>query len=459
MIIFGVFTQVISNYFVRDLKDELIQEACSIGNAYMDTLIVDPTYDNLNAQSYLKYKFQFLNDNLGTHTVIIDNNHTVLLASEETYSDTFNHLLNSKMIEGALKGKVEINTGTTKSGGEDLAISVAVPMIRSEIIYGVVFMHTAYPKINKDIDYIYKITFVTLIAVLVLAFAFAYIYSNQTKRSLDAMIKTSKDVASGNFASRIAPPYSNDFAELAKNMNSMAEDLGKLEEMRKDFIANISHDFRSPLTSIKGFVQAILDGTIPYENQNKYLNIVLEESERLTRLTNNILLLTKIENHQVTLEKTNFDVHSILRKVILQFEQPILKKQLEIKLLVSKKELFVFADLNQIQRVLYNIIDNAVKFCQDNDEIIIDTQIIKDKVQVSISDTGLGISEEQIHYIWNRFHKADRSRGKDKKGTGIGLSIVREIIKAHDEQIDVYSQEGKGSTFFFTLPLSNKNKN
>lgn len=458
MFIFGIFSQIISKGYVNAQKQDLIKEANSIGNAYLDTIIDYPTHDILIAKSYFKYKFNSLCTESETHTILVDTHNAILIDSVTDDFNTLDIMLKNKMIQEALSGKVVVDTGVSRNKMDQLQVSVAVPMARNDKTYGVVLMHLPYPIMNKNINYIYKITFITLLAVLALSFIFTYIYSNQTKRTLDALVKTSKEVASGDFSSRITPPYSNEFSELAKNMNIMAEDLGKLEDMRKDFIANISHDFRSPLTSIKGFVQAILDGTISYEKQNKYLTIVLDESERLTQLTNNILLLTKMENHQIVLEKVTFDIHSVLNKVLLQFEPQINKKHLSLTLLMSKKEVLVFADLNQIQRVLYNIIDNAVKFCQNEDKIIIETHTTKDKVEISITDTGQGILQEHIHYIWDRFYKEDRSRGKDKKGTGIGLSIVKEIIKAHEERIDVLSQPGKGTTFTFTLPLSTKKR-
>lgn len=455
LLIFGVFAYAVSNYFTNALIDDIIGEANSLGNAYIDTLIKDPSYDDMNTQSYFRYKFHFLTEQLGTRAILLDTNHNIIIDSEIEHPETLDTILNNDMVEKAMKGQVQIDRGIS-NGINTLSITVAVPMIRIGKTYGVIMMHAPYPKINNEINFIYQITFFTLIAILIIAFVFTFIYSKRTKHTLDALIKTSKEVASGNFSSRINASYAGEYAKLAKTMNDMAEELGKLEATRKDFIANISHDFRSPLTSIKGFVQAILDGTIPPEHENKYLNIVLDETERLTQLTNNILLLTKMENQQIVLEKSNFDIHSVLRKVLLQFEQQILKKNLNVTVLFDLKELYVYADLNQIQRVLYNIIDNAVKFCREGDEVIVDTEVVKDKAEISISDTGQGIPEEHIKYIWDRFHKADRSRGKDKKGTGIGLSIVKEIIKAHDETIDVFSQEGKGTTFVFTLELSKK---
>ncbi|MBC7958358.1 MAG: HAMP domain-containing histidine kinase [Vallitaleaceae bacterium] len=456
MLIFTIYTQVISSYFTNALRNDLINEASSISNAYLDTLIENTSYENLNAVSYFKYKLDFLSDKMAARTVIVDTQNHIILDSEKEHPNTLKSVLNNEMIQKTMAGEIQFSIDRLPNSVDQLGVSVAVPMVRFNKNYGVVVMYSPYPTINMDMDYIYKITFLSLTAMLLLAFIFTYAYSNITKRTLDSMIKTSKEVASGNFSSRVSVPSDGEFIELANNMNDMAKELGKLEGMRKDFIANISHDFRSPLTSIKGFVQAILDGTIPHENQNKYLNIVLDESDRLSQLTNNILLLTRMENDQVMLEKVVFDIHRVLRKVIQQFEDQIVKKELSVQLQIGMKELFVFADLNQIQRVLYNLIENAIKFSHPGGQISLHSQIIKDKVEISISDAGIGIPEEHIKYIWDRFHKADRSRGMDRKGIGIGLSIVKEIIKSHEENINVISKEGRGTTFVFSLPLAGK---
>ncbi|PKM49523.1 MAG: hypothetical protein CVV02_15450 [Firmicutes bacterium HGW-Firmicutes-7] len=453
MIVFGVFTQVISNYFTKSLKTELINEATQIGNDYFDACQTED-FD----LGYFNYKFRFLSEHYDTHTLIASPNGEILLDSLKSHDHCLNSDNINPFVERTKTGSIIMEESNIYNELGTPIITIGVPIMRKGLIQYVVLMHAPLPKMNSTIFFIYKITFLTLMVAVCLAFIYTLVFSNQTNRTLEALNKTSKEVSNGNFESRVDVTYAGQFGELAKNMNEMAEELGKLETMRKDFIANISHDIRSPLTSIKGFVQAILDGTIPYENQDKYLNIVLAETERLSSLTNNILLLSKMENQQVLMEKSPFEIHEIIRKVLLQFDQHIINKKIDVKFLFYKKDLIVFADSNQIQRVLYNLIDNAVKFSNVKGELIIETTVIKDKVEVSISDSGQGIPEESIKYIWDRFHKADRSRGKDKKGIGIGLSIVKEIIKAHEERIDVYSQPGKGSTFAFTLPIASKTR-
>ena len=231
----------------------------------------------------------------------------------------------------------------------------------------------------------------------------------------------------------------------------MAGELESLDKYQKKFIANISHDFRSPLTSIKGYAEAILDGTIPFEMQNKYLDIIVFEIERLTKLTNNILELNSFDSKQNRLHITSFDVNQIIKSTCASFEGVCIKKKIQINLLFSDKELYVHADLGKIQQVLYNLIDNAIKFSHTNSEIKVSSTEKGDKVFVSVKDYGVGIPKNSINKIWERFYKQDSSRGKDKKGTGLGLSITKEIILAHNENIDVISTEGVGSEFTFSL--------
>jgi signal transduction histidine kinase len=164
-----------------------------------------------------------------------------------------------------------------------------------------------------------------------------------------------------------------------------------------------------------------------------------------------------MENEVLKPEMEDFDLHETLRNTLLQFEQKILQKKIKMTLIIEDEDILVHADYNQIQRALTNLIDNALKFCENGDEVTLETTLIGDQVRVSVKDTGPGIAEDDLKHIWTRFHKADRSRGKDKKGVGLGLSIVREIIKGHHQTVDVYSQLGKGTTFTFTLAIAKKN--
>ena len=239
----------------------------------------------------------------------------------------------------------------------------------------------------------------------------------------------------------------------------MFEKLDKyIEENQKKFIANVSHDFRSPLTSIKGYLEAMLDGTIPVEMHEKYLGIVLNETERLTQLTNSLLTLNNLNIRGVVLEKTVFDINKVIRDTAASVEMQLRDKKIKLELVLTGDELFVEADMGKIQQVLYNLLDNAIKFSHQNSKIKIETTVKRDKVFVSVKDRGIGIPKDSLKLIWDRFYKTDLSRGKDKKGTGLGLAITKEIINAHHENINVISTVGVGTEFIFTLPKSKKDE-
>ena len=244
---------------------------------------------------------------------------------------------------------------------------------------------------------------------------------------------------------------------LSASLGYMAETIARAEDDQKKFIANVSHDFRSPLTSMRGFLEAMLDGTIPPDRYEHYLKVVLGETERLTKLTNGLLTLNNLNTGGILLQRTDFDINAVIRSVGASFEQTCRDRRIRIQLVLTGRILYVNADLEKIQQVLYNLVDNAIKFSRPDSEITIDTTEKGDTVFVSVRDNGIGIPKEDQSLIWDRFYKTDLSRGKDKKGTGLGLSIVREIIRAHNENINLVSTEGVGSTFTFTLRRSDIN--
>ena len=225
-----------------------------------------------------------------------------------------------------------------------------------------------------------------------------------------------------------------------------------MEAYERKFIANISHDFRSPLTSIKGYVEAMMDGTIPVEFQEKYFNIVLFETDRLKKLTEELLTLNSFGSKRGMLDITTFDINAVIKNTAAAFEGRCRERKISIDLLFESWQEPVKADMGKIQQVLYNLMDNAIKFSNDNASIEIETTVRHEKVFVSVKDYGAGIPKESQKKIWERFYKTDTSRGKDKRGTGLGLAIVKEIIQAHNEHINVISTEGVGTEFSFSLP-------
>ena len=245
----------------------------------------------------------------------------------------------------------------------------------------------------------------------------------------------------------------DEYGELAQTLNIIGEELDKFDEYQHKFISNISHDFRSPLTSIRGYVQAMAEGIIPLEDQAKYLNIILFETERLTKLTTDLLELNSFDKDSFFLEISDFDIHAAIAKTIDTLEGTAKEKHIRFETeLACNEPLLVSGDPDKIHQVLHNLIDNAVKFSHSDSRILIRTRTHGEKVFVSVKDSGIGIPKESINRIWERFYKTDLSRGKDKLGTGLGLSISKEIINAHKQTINVVSTAGVGSEFVFTLP-------
>ena len=301
---------------------------------------------------------------------------------------------------------------------------------------------------RSSLLWIIQLLFVVTYLLVAVLFIF---YSFHVRKPLNEITKGSSEFANGNLSYQIPVDSENELGYLAQNLNYMADKLNRNGEYQRQFISNISHDFRSPLTSIKGYVEAMIDGTIPVEMQEKYLKIISYEAERLEKLTRGLLTLNELDIQKRMLNIQSFDINQIIKSTAASFEGTCTTRQILLELVLSGKELYARADIEQIQQVLYNLLSNAIKFSPDRSTITIETTEKNDKIFVSVKDHGIGIPKSSINKIWERFYKIDRSRGKDQKGTGLGLAIVKEIISAHGQHINVISTEGVGTEFIFTL--------
>ncbi len=316
---------------------------------------------------------------------------------------------------------------------------------------GYIILHISQKSIKDEAVYYFDVINICFLIFLPLLFLlFLYIYFI-TAIPLRNLMRAAKEYSSGNYNYALVLKGLSEYRDLGAAITYMSGELANLDHYQKKFVANISHDFRSPLTSIKGYAEAIKDGTIPYEMQDKYLNIILFEADRLTKLTSSLLELNRIENKGGMLDITTFDIHMIIKKTAESFEGTCRNKKVTLNLIFFAKEALVDADMGKIQQVLYNLIDNAIKFSHTNSTIKVTTAEKGEKVMISVKDYGIGIPKDSIKKIWERFYKIDSSRGKDKKGTGLGLSITKEIIQSHGENINVISTEGVGTEFSFSL--------
>lgn len=444
-----ILSMVYTQHYMNERKDELINQGKKISDEYKKAYFTGDL-------SNLGYELQVLEGYMAASIFFIDKNGVVVLTSPGIDNAWIGQAItNQGVIDSVLNGKIVTLEGKINGMFDEPVLTVGYPL-QTDQIAGI-FMCTSMPEIERSLQGMYKMGFCILSAVMSIGIFFVYIFSKKISRPLLQMNEAAKVIAGGNFEQRVEISSEDEIGQLAESFNHMAESLDKYEKVRRDFIANVSHDLRSPLTSIQGFLCAILDGTIPQEKEHHYLNIVLEETKRLTKLTNDIVELSRAQTSTITLEKKRFNINELIRESIERLEPRLQQKNININVIFAEKETFVCADEDKIARVIYNLVDNAIKFSNENQQIEIETALKENKkLLVSVKDNGKGIDEEDVKYVFDRFYKVDSSRGKDKTGSGLGLSIVREFLLAHGENIAVKSEKGKGTTFLFSLKLAEK---
>ena len=349
-------------------------------------------------------------------------------------------------------GNSQYLTGDYHGYFQEYVITVIAPVIHGYSPAGYLLVHKSLDYVNEVQGILMRAALITLLVIYLLSFIILLALEFFVYRPLRKITEAATQYASGNLDYEIPVRTEDEMGYLSASLNYMSSQLRDMEDYQKKFVANVSHDFRSPLTSIKGYVEAMADGTIPPEMQKKYLDIILFETERLTDLTQDLLTLNEFDSKNLLLNKENFDIHEMIKNVAASFEGTCTQKKISIELLFASKQMEVFADKRKIQQVLYNLLDNAIKFSDPESTVTIETTERGEKVSISVKDYGIGIPRSALGKIWERFYKTDLSRGKDKKGTGLGLAIVKEAIQAHGENISVVSTEGVGTEFIFTLP-------
>lgn len=304
--------------------------------------------------------------------------------------------------------------------------------------------------INRPIDNIYKIIWTSvIIAVIILNIIFYFISKKIIIKPLESINEVAKEFSNGHFNKRVDIKNNDEIGDLAKTFNNMADSIEEAENNRREFISNISHELRSPITSVKGFITAILDGIIPKDKEKYYLSIANDEIMRLTRLINDLLDLSAMQAGKIQFKLDKVDINHSVKVTAIKMHTKAREKDIKIDTNLQGTTLEVLADNDKIIQVLTNLIDNAIKYCNRGNKILISTKVKNDKVIISVYNNGPKIKEEDLKYIWDRFYKADKSR-TNKTSTGLGLPIVRNIILQHNEKIWIDNNDN-GVTFSFTL--------
>ncbi|MGN0370153.1 MAG: sensor histidine kinase [Butyrivibrio sp.] len=427
--------------------DNLYSESVSIANDYGRNFMAG-TLNKYAAATQLAIISSYMDSNI----MIISESGNVLLS---TYSSAPDEI---PQFDPTDTGSKNYLTGDFYGVYDEEQLTVFYPIVYSFSVRGYAVLSKPMSLIQAEANETFNYNYISMLITVAFYGILIILFAISISRPLKKIILTTNRYAKGDFSRKADLHRNDEIGRLSDSLDYMAAEIKNLGDYQKKFIANISHDFRSPLTSIKGYLEAMLDGTIPPEMQEKYLNIVISETERLTKLTNNLLTLNNMNDNGMVLDISDFDIVSVMKQTLETFEGRCSKRHIQFKLVLSDKVLMVNADMQKIQQVIYNLVDNAIKFSNNDSSIILSATENGDKVMISIKDFGIGIPKESISKIWDRFYKTDLSRGKDKKGTGLGLSIVKDIINAHKEYIDVVSTEGVGTEFIFALPKSKPSK-
>lgn len=456
--IFAVFSFIIvatfvpkltSEQLVREKSEQLYSEASLISSTYAFGL-----YTSETDLETVKTQIDFLSVYLDSTIRIINPSGRIVLDSEQPIN--VEEVLMIEDFDPTATGSSYYMVNDFFGNFDSEMLSVIAPITANFMVRGYVVIHCDMADIQESCDNLVQICYITVFVICLLSIIILIFFTEMVYNPLKKITHATEHYAAGNMHYEFQVESGDEIGYLAACLSFMANRIASSEDDQKKFIANVSHDFRSPLTSIRGFLEAMLDGTIPPELHEKYLNIVLNETERLTKLTNGLLTLNNLNTKGMLLDRTDFEINKVIRNTAASFEATCRKKMLAIELVLTGEQMYVNADMGKIQQVLYNLMDNAIKFSHPDSVIKVETSLKKSKLLVSVKDTGIGIPKNDLKQIWDRFYKSDLSRGKDKKGTGLGLSIVKEIITCHDENINVVSTEGVGTEFTFTLPLSAK---
>ena len=386
--------------------------------------------------------------------VVADNNGNILLSAGTDASS----IPDGAIIPRSLMD--EVNSGNKISGFEKIDgvfdepnLVSAAPIMRNNNVVGSVLVFSDSLALEELMEVIIKTIVLSSLWVMIAALVAVYFVSERVISPLKSISRAAKKFAAGQFDVRVEVKGKDEVAELATAFNNMAMSLDNYETMRNTFMANVSHDLRTPMTTISGFIDGMLAGAIPPEKHDYYLGVIASEARRLSRLVASLLDISRIQAGDRKFVMAPFDACEMARQILISFEQKIDQKRLDVEFDCPEDSMFVKADRDAIHQVLYNICDNAVKFSNEKGKLSLTLAYTKDKkVEISVYNEGMGIPADDLPYVFERFYKSDKSRGLDKLGVGLGMFITKTIIDAHGETVRAESEYGKYCRFVFTLP-------
>ncbi|MDW7660037.1 MAG: HAMP domain-containing sensor histidine kinase [Bacillota bacterium] len=444
LIIIGV-RSVLDIYFVSHETDLIVKRISNYEE------LVNSRYLNSISLNLLQEQIMLLDGYTGANIWLFTESGALYTTEEDRVSidpDKYQEL--TEDIKTVFSGSTTSREVFYKDLYTERILRVGYPFTVGETRYAM-FVNIPMPEIEDTISKVSVIIFISLSFSGILAVILIFLITERMGYEIKVINDAAKYISEGNFDKKIIINRKDELGQLAESFNLMADELNQQEQTKRMFISSLSHDLRSPLTNIKGYTRGMLDGTIEEDKKERYLKIVLNESDRLIKMINDLLDLSKMESGALVLNKTDFDLNEMIINVLDSFEQSIIEKRIKLTIDLSHDKMKAHGDYASVQRVVFNLLDNATKFVDMDGTISIRTELKGDKYFVGISNTGRVLSPKELEAIWDRFTKLDKSRGLEKASSGLGLSIVKEIVKAHHEKIEVYSNEDIGVAFIFTV--------
>lgn len=462
VILSSIITAMVRNYAFSDTEERLSKECAIVANLIEEDgvcAIEDEIYDIAAAIEPM------VSLNSDYDVVITDSNGKILLSTPHSQDAEKEFIIDIDKGLGTIKmdyfkretndnGEVGyVYNGVIGESLKDQYMVYAKPVYSGENIECFVMCMASTNKEHNFVSITRRVVINSSVLVMLAAVIAAYFITERIVHPLKNMTAAAKNFAKGDFSARVRVSGKYDeVAQLGNAFNNMADSLENLEKMRNSFLANISHDLRTPMTTISGFIDGINSGAIPPEKHEYYLGVISAEVHRLSRLVSQLLDVSRLESGERKFNYTDFDVAEVARIILISFEQKIEDKRLDVEFDAENDGMYVRADKDAIYQVLYNLCHNAIKFAKEEGKFRIRiTKITDTKLKVAVYDEGQSLTDEDSKMIFDRFYKSDKSRGLDKSGVGLGLYISKTIIDAHGETIGVESIENEGCEFWFTL--------
>ena len=453
--VLGASFQIQVDHFLEDTTvSQLTQDAevlANLASAY-------GMEDNLTSRE-LMLNLDVVSQITNADVLICDNQGFIILCSGNlTSCDYDGWQINQEYLDKVYEGGGYSATGTVRNLYDEERYVVSTPILSGEERMGIVMVSTPTIGTKQVLTKISNIFVTAAVFVVLIAVMAVTAFTRRESKPLRELARTATAFGHGELDARVKidEDCSEEMEELALAFNNMASSLQKSEYQRQEFVANVSHELKTPMTTISGYIDGIVDGTIPEEKQEHYLRIVSDETKRLSRLVRSMLDISQLQKEQGIPEekKIHFDLEECAGQVLITFEKKINDKHLNVDVDFPEHPVYTMANQDYITQVIYNLLDNAVKFCPDGGTLGLSIREGGSKAYVSVSNDGETIPPEELPLVFDRFHKLDKSRSQNRDGWGLGLYIVKTIVCSHGENISVSSRDGK-TEFTFTMPLVN----